>query len=116
MGYICHHTIVVTGEDYPHSNLTPLTDAYTKAVVLFGKLVSNKILGHCNGYTSFFIAPDDSKEGWKESDSGDVKREEFKEFLKSMGCAPSWVEVTIGDEAGDPNVVDHSDNLSEDEG
>ena len=63
MGYICHHAIVVTS-----SFEATLSDAWIKARQLFAN-VSPIVSSPLNGYRSFFVAPDGSKEGWDESDT-----------------------------------------------
>lgn len=83
MGYIKHNAIIVTGDSYPEAQLR-FELAYQKAKELFGDLVSNIVPALINGYQSFFIAPDGSKEGWDLSDEYDKKRKEFMDFLDSL--------------------------------
>ena len=106
MGYICHHTIIVVGMDFDFMDKFPVTDAHKKAVEIFGDTVSLVVSSPMNGYMSFFVAPDGSKEGWDDSNEGDSKRDEFKEFLRGMESQPAWIETTVGDEAGGDNIVD----------
>ncbi len=57
-----------------------------------------------NGYVTFFIAPDGSKEGWADSDRGDALRDEFKAVIADMH---GWrVHVTVSDENDGPSVVE----------
>ena len=100
MGYICHHTIVVCSWG-DHIN-----EAHDKAVDLFGELVSPIINGLTNGYQSFFVAPDGSKEGWNTSDEMNDNRNEFVIYLKSTYC--DWFEIQFGDENGHQYIVRHS--------
>ncbi|GIO03407.1 hypothetical protein J5TS2_40750 [Brevibacillus halotolerans] len=81
MGTIKHNAIVVTGADYAMDKLELV---YKKAQELFGSLVSPTIESHLNGYHSFFVAPDGSKERWKESNEGDRQRKELGNFIDSM--------------------------------
>lgn len=104
MGWIRHHAIVVTG-------LTEeaIAAAHSKAVELFPpETVTPIISGTTNGYTSFMIGPDGSKEGWGESDRGDKRRDEFVRWMENPP-AQSWlmdyVEVAYGSENGTPNVT-----------
>jgi hypothetical protein len=105
MGYIKHHTIVVTG-------FTPekVIIAHKKAKEIFEKnfqkelytknissrLVSDVIEGLANGQTSFFIAPDGSKEGWETSNNADDAREQFLDWLSKSETWCDYIEVTFG--------------------
>lgn len=52
-----------------------------------------------NGCSSILICPDGSKEGWKQSDLGDLGREELKDWLREEGAGYlEWVEVLYGDD------------------
>lgn len=79
MGKVKHHAIIVTlgpgsyylkGEEFPEQ-------VRQKAKELFGDIVSNTVTSHQEGYTSFFVGPDGSKEGWEDSAGFDEKRKEF---------------------------------------
>lgn len=83
MGYIRHNTIVVTGDSYPKAQ-EKTNSAHKKALELFGDLVSPVIKGKTNGYQSFFVAPDGSKEGWDLSDKYNEKRKELADFIDSL--------------------------------
>lgn len=106
MGTIKHHSIIVTGFDKIQINIVR-----TKAIELFtienydisdhSNLVSNILFG-MNGYMSFFIAPDGSKEGWSDSDFCDNVRAEFIKWMddnqKDICC--DYIEIKFG---GDDN-------------
>ncbi|CAI8981109.1 putative _PNPOx domain-containing protein [Brevibacillus sp. IT-7CA2] len=81
MGSIRHNAIVVTGADYDREKFGK---AHMKAMELFGVLTSPIVTRNLNGYMSFFVAPDGSKEGWAGSDIGDEKRKEFADFIDSL--------------------------------
>lgn len=100
MGYHIHHTIVVTCWQ---SEM--LKDAHERAVVLFGPLCSEIIESALNGYGSFFIAPDGSKEGWPESMQHDDLRNRYKAWLKSANTFVDWVEVSFGGDEPDQNTM-----------
>lgn len=111
MGHIRHHAIVVTSG---HRDI--LRDAWAKAAGL-GLYVTYPIESSVNGYGSFFIAPDGSKENWPESDEGDRQRAEFKAWTKTVrypetgdpadrGSPIDWVEIAYGSDDGDAWVVD----------
>jgi hypothetical protein len=102
MGYICHHAIVVTAFDHK--------DAETirwKAVDL-GLTTTNVTDSPVNGYASFMVVPDGSKEGWSASDAGNNQRDEFLEWLTMLGPTCSWAEVQYGDEGGNDVMLRHS--------
>lgn len=106
MGYIKHNAIIVTSwQD------DKLLESRNKAIEIFeeyfsdepivkpygGKLVSEIIPGLTNGQSSFFIAPDGSKEGWETSNNGDIARKEFCKWLDSQEdnyC--EYIEVRFG--------------------
>lgn len=112
MGYIRHHAIIVTcGYFAKEDNFKHL---YKMAKQLFEEHCSDLIPSQMNGYTTFIIAPDGSKEGWETSENYDWKREEFIKILEqyrySDGSGPlKWVEVQYGDDDGITKIVHHSD-------
>lgn len=83
MGYIRHNAIVVTGDSYEQAQVK-FDLAHKKAVELFGSLTTNPISTIINGYQTFFVAPDGSKENWGESDSYNEKRKELADYIDSM--------------------------------
>ena len=55
-----------------------------------------------NGMVTVILAPDGSKEGWSDSDTGDRLREEFIEYLGTYNYEDDsspwdWVEVEYGE-------------------
>ena len=110
MGYMVHHAIVVTDRAYEDWIVT----AHDVARRLFGEQVSEIVASPINGYRSFFIAPDGSKEGWPESDEGDIRRAAFREWLHACeyddhSSPLVWVEVQYGDDDMETRVIDDSD-------
>jgi len=106
MGYMRHHAIVVTS-----FNDTEINKAHEKAKYYFGNLVSEIIESSINGYYSFFISPDGSKEDWDESEYGDKQRSLFKRWLISQlyddtSSPYDWVEVQYGDGDHGVKVID----------
>lgn len=111
MGYMRHHTIVVSS-----CNETLITKAHTKLTDLIiaspdeEMWVSPISPPLMNSYRSFFFAPDGSKEGWNTSDVGDKIRSAFISWLKKQ-CYPDgstmldWVEVQFADEDGDERIL-----------
>lgn len=110
MGYISHHAFVVT--DYSYGDW--IERAHAEARRLFGPLVSEIIPSIINGYRSFLVAPDGSKEGWAESDAGDAARAAFREWLRAIeyddhSSPLHWVEIQYGDDDLDTIIIDDSD-------
>ena len=111
MGYMRHHAIVVTSCFEP-----PIRHAHGAALAYFysSSASVSSILGptRVNGYYSFFVTPDGSKEGWEESDAGDRAREGFiarLEKLYELGEFCAWAEIQFGDEDGEAKLTASSD-------
>lgn len=77
MSYTRHHAIIVTSW-----NEKSIRKAHEAASKIFPH-VSEIVESGMNGYSSFFVPPDGSKEGWRDSDIGNDQREIFKKWLKS---------------------------------
>ena len=106
MGHIRHHAIIVTG----YKN-TDINRARRKAKKL-SLAVSNIVNSPVNGYMSFFVAPDGSKEGWAESYTGDENRIEFINYLQSIRYTDtssplSWIEIFYGDDDKIADIIQH---------
>ena len=91
MGTIHHHGILVTGHE-----TSELERARNKAIAI-GLEVSNFGNLRTNGFRSFAVFPDGSKEYWDLSELGNGQREEFKEYLRERGPSLYWVEVGYGE-------------------
>lgn len=108
MGYMRHHAILVTSW-----NAEKIQDAHTKATEL-GCAVSGIVGEVVNGYQSFFVAPDGSKEGWSDSDLGDQRRSEFIDWMRSKYFSDGssyldWAEVQYGDDNDEAIVTQAHD-------
>ncbi len=108
MGYIKHHSIAVTSWD---NEL--ISKAHDKANKIFDGLVTEIIGTKVNSYHSFFISTDGSKEGWEESDNGDVNRTDFIKWLNEQAhedgsSSISYAEFFYGDDNGDSKVINHN--------
>ncbi len=116
MGVIVHNAIVVTGwQD------AEMKEARAKAVEIFNEafkgytinageeLVGLLMEGVVNGYSSFFIAPDGSKEGWEASDNGDRARKEFTKWLddkrKNNDYYLDYVEIEFGGDKFSSEII-----------
>lgn len=112
MGYMVHHAILVTTFDEQAAKV-----AHKKASEIFDRLVSG-ITGISeslvNGYHSFAIFPDGSKDGWEDSDEGDEHRAAFVAWLETQqyedrSSRYDWVEVQYGDDNGKTMIINDSD-------
>jgi hypothetical protein len=104
MGYMRHHAIVCTSWNEEH-----IVKAHKKATTLFEDMTSDVSREAINGYRSFAVFPDGSKEGWLESDQGDQLREKFLAWLVKSELYVAWVEVQFGDNEREAKVVNASD-------
>lgn len=108
MGYMRHHAIVVTSWDARF-----IRAAHEEAKRLFS-WVSPLSPDKINGYRSFFVPPDGSKEGWEESDLGDLRREAFVQWL-DLHCHSDgsqrgdWAEIQYGDDNDEQIIVSATD-------
>ena len=100
MGYMKHNAIVVTCWSCREGGR-----ARDVAVKLFSNIseVTNLTAESTNGYVSFMIAPDGSKEGWCTSDHGDKARDHFCKFMDDHSIG-NYVEVQFADESR-PSIV-----------
>lgn len=107
MGYMRHHGMLVTSWQ-PEA----IVKAHNKAIKL-GLAVTDITPSGINGYTTFAVVPDGSKEGWTPSELGDLARDKYVTWLRGCyrkGLYLSWVEIQYGDEEGDTHIVNHSDD------
>jgi hypothetical protein len=119
MGFIRHHALIVTSW-----NADAIVLAHTEALRIcqnertWDQLapvhtipLSGITPPGINGYRSFCLYPDGSKEGWPESDIGDRVRAKLIAFMLTQrhedGSGPlDWVEVSFGHE--EPSRVANS--------
>lgn len=118
MGYIKHNAMIITSDGYSEA-MTRFDKVYNKAKELFDDLVSEPIKSNMNGYISFFIAPDGSKEGWDVSDEGDSNRKILCAYIDSLSFedgsnAIKYVDVSY-DEEHDTEVEKTNPPLNFDE-
>lgn len=112
MGYMRHHAIIVAS-----MNEEKIIAAHAKAAEFF-YYVSPVSPPSFNSYRAFFVPPDGSKEGWKESDDGDLQRAAFIHWLteqarKDGSTSLKFVEVQFADDNGETRVTDSSDKMLE---
>lgn len=104
MGYIINHSIVVTSWS---DDLIAEARVYAAST---GAQVSEVVSTAVNGGGSFLVAPDGSKEDWRESDTGDKQRATIKAFLVSKQHSDGsnslkWYEVEWPED-GPPEFTD----------
>ena len=99
MGYMRHHAIIVT------SGLPgEIESAHAEASKIF-PWASPISPPATNGYRSFFIPPDGSKEfGGAASEAGDEQRAAFVLWLTAKREC-EWVEVQYADDEGDTRAL-----------
>lgn len=95
MGYHRNHAIIVTSWNPRH-----IAAAHAKAQEIF-EWVSPVSPEMMNGFASFFVPPDGSKEWWPDSYKGDVRRLKFKSWLEAQDGSCMWAEVWFGEEPDD---------------
>lgn len=104
MGYIKHHAIIVSA-----GRATHIEKSHQRAIDMFGKsMISELVHSPTNAYVSFFIAPDGSKEGWGDSDTGDEQRAEYIKYLSMCEGYVDYVELFYGDDEGEAGIVNHN--------
>ena len=110
MGHVRHHAIVVTSWDD-----TKLQAAHAHAKSL-GMAVTDIVEAPVNGYATFAVTPDGSKEGWSASDVGDNQRAEFRSYLNGLGWRLEWFEAMYGNDDGYAEIEAQTwDNATDDE-
>lgn len=114
MGHFRHHAIVVTGHTEYNGKLETVHEKAREIFAGTSACVSEITPKGTNGYQSFFVAPDGSKEWWGDSDAGDIARRDFVWFLRQSGIA-DWVEVQFGDDGGQTLIVNDSSHFPEED-
>lgn len=104
MGYHRHHAIVVTSwqEESVRKAWAAAREAFDGVQAHVSEITPVAI----NGYASFLVAPDGSKEGWNESNDNDAARDRYVNWLRhasDYSVWVSWVEVNFGGD--DPSYV-----------
>lgn len=112
MGYIKHHAIVITG--YDDAKINKVRDKICQILdTEFGEDVSDTMVtpilsARTNGYLTFFVGPDGSKEGWETSNNGDSAREKIKSLLAKPKNYHDFAELYYGEDNGYCEIVDHN--------
>lgn len=108
MGYMRHHAIVVTSW-----KKELIQEAHDKAKEIFNGTATEILQSTMNGYLSFFIATDGSKEGWNDSNLGDLRRKRFINWCKKQvhedgSSSLNWAELFYGDDEDKARIVNHN--------
>ena len=90
MGYFKHDAIVVIGYDV---NVDKARDKAIELNLPCSEIVKSKT----NGFYSFLIAPDGSKEGWGTSNEMDEARNKWKEYASNL----DWAHIRFGGDDSD---------------
>lgn len=101
MSYMQHHAIIVTGYDERIEEV----HAIANGIFDWVSPISPNVI---NGYRSFFVPPDGSKEGWAGSQEGDYRRDKFILQLDEKYWL-QWVEIRYGGDEGNTKVLRNSD-------
>jgi hypothetical protein len=94
MGYIMHDAIIVTAFRKPDAE-TALAKARSLEIP-----TSDLVASAINGYYTFLIAPDGSKEGWADSDKFDKLRAQWIEWAGKQYAENvflDWIYVRYGE-------------------
>jgi predicted phage-related endonuclease len=91
MGFIYHNAIVATSWEADH-----IFKAHLIADEL-GLRPTGVSGPYTNGYMSFLIPPDGSKEGWPESERYNDLRDQWAKGVADEGLYVDWVEVGYGE-------------------
>jgi hypothetical protein len=107
MGYIVHHAIIIT--TWNGSRAETVADMATS----MGLQVLGPSERVVNRYRSILICPDGSKDGWDESDAGDVRRDKFLAWLDTQRYEDGssdldWVEIRYSPDDCAAQIVHHA--------
>lgn len=101
MGYIRHDTMIATVPDRVDLDTGRLRDRIREAAGdRFVNLLAGPTWSTTNGYKTLFLAPDGSKEGWDDSEMGDVVRLVFADHVLEAYPDADIVQVSYGGDYG----------------
>jgi len=104
VGFIKHQAVVAVVADYGTNthDLDELRALLHEIRFHFDTGADTLLLGPAdaiiNGYSTFVLAPDGSKEGWADSDLGDRAREAFVSYFQTHCQCAAIVEVSFGED------------------
>lgn len=101
MGMITHDAVVFTfGELEPAQRLRD-------AAIDLGLQCTSVVTSRSNGYSSFLVIPDGSKDSWETSDQCDIARRKLL-LLAGMHDNCDWVHVRYSDDHEHVSLQDSS--------
>jgi len=108
MGYMRHHAICISSW-----NRKELLKVHNKAKKIFNHLATEIVDSTINSESSFFIAPDGSKEGWEESNLYNKKRTDIVDFIEKRKYADGsncirYAELFFADDEKNCAIVNHN--------
>ena len=93
MSWTKHNIITITSfsED-------DLNKAIIGADLVFSKgMITKPLMSPTNGFYTFMIGPDGSKEGWPESDEGDAQRKQYLNWLREKNLMIHACHISFDD-------------------
>jgi hypothetical protein len=114
---IKHHTIIITSNDKPKLEglRKRIISLYTEKMEAKkgAQLVSPLVDSLINNFSTFFIAPDGSKEGYDASDDGDRIRKMVIELIEDEiedddSNEIRYLEVFYGDDNKEADIINHN--------
>lgn len=116
MGYIKHDAIVALTDDYTSTgrdNTTALVAAFRETIPEpYRRLLVGPVGGIANGGAFWCFLPDNSKEGWEDSDNAEHWRAAFATLLREH--VPSeYVAVSFGGDLPVAAITEDSLGLGE---
>lgn len=117
MGYLRHETIIVSGWGAKEVETARAVACEIFARHGLAELVSPIVPHAINGGAAFFVAPDGSKVGWRESQAGDAARGEFLGYLNGPSVRDlclDWMHLLIGGDDGEYRVLASPELVMED--
>lgn len=101
MGYFAHKALIVTS-GYHHEELEKLHEMAKELELPVTEIVE----GRANGFKSFAVLPDGSKEGWDESDRVDEGRASL--IGNMLGTRLNYIEVRFGGDDNNAFILHHN--------
>lgn len=106
MGHVTHNAIIVTSWN------EKLIKAAKRKAKALGLQCTSIVESNVNNYGSLLVSTDGSKCGWPDSDIGDNRRAEFKQWMKEQrhednSSSLEWAEVEYGSDDRAACVVEH---------
>lgn len=108
MSYFKHNAIIVVG----HDMIKNFDKSHKKAKKLFRGHVTPIMDSVANGWQSYMVLPDGSKEHWETSNEWDWKRSKFMDWMRKNAPGIDAVDIRFGGDDSDAmieNLVSYED-------